>query len=253
MNSTSIRCLIKKSIARASEKNDIFCPGVFDHRDNRRLLADFGVQWSQKNVPSATHHYRQHALSLSFKSFSLIMISMRTVYLASFRTKIVFLGDLPYIKDSKCPVRNMSRPQHLFFKKGKAEIFLYWVLDLVFLIMIKCKQNFNLGLDWFGKLFWKSKYLPKNECILPIALKTAYFMTNLSRPQRFNAASNQDVAHLWYEQALLNLFFQPTGKEKSVSVMVLILWETLSGHMLKKSLLQHMFWQIPAKGKIISC
>ena len=34
---------IKKSIVQASQKHNIFCSGVFDYRDNQRLLADFGV------------------------------------------------------------------------------------------------------------------------------------------------------------------------------------------------------------------
>ena len=105
---------IKKSIAQASKKYYIFCP---DHRENRQ-------HWLIL-VWSATHLYRHHALSLSFKSFGIVMVLTQTVYLASFKTKIVFLGDLPYIKDSKCPVRNMSRPQRIFFKRGKAAIFLY--------------------------------------------------------------------------------------------------------------------------------
>ena len=69
---------IKKSIVQASQKHNIFCSRVFDYRDNWRHLADFGEVQKKcpvRNAPS----YRQHALSLSFKPFGIVMILMQTV------------------------------------------------------------------------------------------------------------------------------------------------------------------------------
>ena len=58
---------IKKSIVQAYQKHNIFCSGVFDYRDNRRLLADFGVV--PKKCPVRNAPLRTTCLKFEFLTF----------------------------------------------------------------------------------------------------------------------------------------------------------------------------------------
>ena len=73
---------------------------------NNMIVVDLGrntYQWKAKKAKRCCgRDVLKKANILSFKSFGIVMVLTGTVYLALFRTKVVLLGDLPYIKDSFC-------------------------------------------------------------------------------------------------------------------------------------------------------